>query len=84
MVIRELFYYRYKNVDLIFRGVNDFFKGVEFLKNTDGAKLHQEIMAAGYKALPTEDLNNAAFHYPAYESSLHHHKEKLQQHGLGI
>ena len=77
MVIRELFYYRYKNVDLIFRGVNDFFKGVEFLKNTDGAKLHQEIMAAGYKALPTEDLNNAAFHYPAYESSLHHHKEKL-------
>lgn len=67
-VIRQLFYYRYKNVDLIFRGVEDFFKGVDFLKETDGEKLHQEIMAAGYKAQPLEELS-IPFAYSDYENS---------------
>lgn len=67
-VIRQIFYYRYQNVELIFRGVNDFFKGVNFLKETDGEKLHQEIMAAGYKAKPMEELEEP-FEYPAYERS---------------
>lgn len=67
-VTRQLFYYRYQNVDLIFRGVNDFFKGVRFLKETDGEALHQEIMAAGYKAQPVEALP-VPFDYPAYERS---------------
>lgn len=68
-VVRQLFYYRYQNVELIFRGVNDFFKGADFLKGTDGEKLHQEIMAAGYKAQPVKELP-VPFEYPVYEQSL--------------
>jgi len=67
-VLRELFYYRYQNVELIFRGVNDFFRGVEFLKETDGEQLHQELMAAGYKARPVEELD-IPFEYSTYEHS---------------
>ena len=67
-VVRQLFYYRYQNVELIFRGVNDFFKGADFLRETDGEKLHQEIMAAGYKARPVEELE-MPFEYPMYEQS---------------
>jgi len=67
-VIRELFYYRYQNVELIFRGVNDFFQGTEFLKDTDAERLHQEIMAVGYKARPVEELE-MPFDYGTYERS---------------
>ena len=77
-VIRELFYYRYKNVDLIFRGVNDFFRGVDFLKKTDGEKLHQNIMAAGYKAQPIEELP-VPFEYPVYEHSFSENDGKLHK-----
>lgn len=77
-VLRQLFYYRYKNVDLLFRGVEDFFKGVDFLKETDGEKLHQEIMAAGYKAQPMEDLD-MPFSYPEYEASFDEKEGKLHK-----
>ncbi len=69
-VFREVVYYRYKNVDLLLRGVNDFFDGVDFLKRTDGEKLHKEIMAAGYKAVPVDQLKDAAFRLPSYYASL--------------
>lgn len=69
MVLRELMFYRYKNVELIFRGIEDFFKGVDFLKETDGEALHKEIMAAGYQAKPVTELD-MAFSYPKYEKSL--------------
>lgn len=81
-VLRELFYYRYKNVELLFRGVEDFFKGVDFLKETDGEQLHQEIMAAGYKARPVEELE-IPFEYPVYENSLEE-KESLPRRVLRL
>lgn len=77
-VVRELFYYRYKNVDLIFRGVNDFFRGVDFLKETDGEKLHQDIMAAGYKAQPVESVP-LPFDYPLYERSFRENDKKIHK-----
>lgn len=69
-VARELVYYRYKNIDLILRGVSDFYKGVDFLKATDGEALHKEIMGAGYKGVAIEELENAAFHLPLYMESM--------------
>lgn len=68
-VLREVVYYRYDNAQLIFRGVEDFYKGVDFLRTTDGEKLHKEIMAAGYKAKPVEELD-IPLHLPAYHDSL--------------
>ena len=66
---RELIYYRYKNIKLLFRGVYDFYKGVDFLKSTDGEMLHKEIMQSGYSAVPVENIENAAYRLPKYQQS---------------
>ena len=66
-VLREVFYYRYKNVDLLLQGVEDFLEGVDFLLNTDGEKLHKDIMAAGYKAETMEALGRK-FYISEYEN----------------
>lgn len=78
LVLRQLVYYRYKNIDLIFRGINDFFKGVDFLKNTDGEQLHKEIMDAGYKAQPVEELD-IPFGYSDYHASFAEEEGKLHK-----
>ena len=49
--------YLYAECDLAFRAVEDFCKGPEFLFNTDGEALHKEIMAAGEKLQPLEQLS---------------------------
>lgn len=67
---KEIVYYRYKNVDLLLQGVKDFFAGTDFLKNTDGEKLHKQVMAAGYKAVPVDQIEGAAFRLPSYQASL--------------
>lgn len=67
-IIHEILYFRYKNVDLIIRGVRDFLAGVDWLVQSDGEALHKEIMAAGYKAQPVEDLD-IPFDYLQYEKS---------------
>lgn len=53
---REGYLYRYKNVELYIRGIRDFLKGIDFLEQTEPEQLHKEIMAAGYKAVPAEQL----------------------------
>lgn len=60
--------YRYKNVYLHTRGVSDYLRGTKFLLNTDGEQLHQEIMAAGYKAVPVSEISEP-FHYKDYQAS---------------
>ena len=67
--MREIVYYRYKNVELMVRGVQDYYRGIDFLLNTDGERLHKEIMSFGYKAKPIEELDYA-FHYPDYDNSV--------------
>lgn len=78
MVLRELMYYRYKNVELLFRGVEDFYKGVKFLEETDAEQLHKDVMQAGYRAVPLEQLD-MQFSYPAYQKSLHQQERKLKR-----
>lgn len=68
--VREILYYRYKNIDLLCRGVDDFFKGVDFLKHTDGEALHKEILAAGYQALPMDQLADVAYRAPLLSENL--------------
>lgn len=66
--LREISYYRYKNVDLIIRGVRDFCKGPEWLMQQDSESLHKEIMVSGYKGVDLSELN-IPFDYSLYESS---------------
>lgn len=68
-ITREMAYYRYKNVDLMYKAVEDFYKGIDWLKETDGELLHKEIMNMGYKSIPVEELN-IPFSYNSYDHSL--------------
>lgn len=69
-VAREVAFYRYKHADLIIRGVNDFYKGVDFLLSTDGEKLHKEIMASGYKLVSVNELHNNTLNINDYNDSI--------------
>ena len=70
-VMDEIRLYRYRNANLIMRGVEDFFRGVEWLKEQDGEELHKEVMSQGYKLQYIEDLEDGIqFSYPLYEASL--------------
>ena len=64
----ELYLYRYKNVHLLLRGVEDYLKGVDWMKEIDGENLHQQILQAGYKLQDIEGLGTV-FDYGLYEHS---------------
>ena len=67
----ELRLYRYKNADLLMRGVEDFLRGAAWLGEQDGEALHKDIMAGGYQLRYLEDLEESVqFFYPMYEQSL--------------
>ncbi|MEE0800072.1 MAG: glycosyltransferase [Gemmiger sp.] len=64
-VMGEVNRYRYRNADLLIRGVRDFLKGIDWLKQVDAEALHKEIMAYGYKSVPVEKLD-LPFDYSRY------------------
>lgn len=69
-VYNELFTLRYKNAELLLRGVEDYFRGIDWLKEQDGEKLHKDIMASGYKMQYVDELD-FVFSYPLYERMQH-------------
>lgn len=73
---RECKFYRYKNIDLHTQGVKDYLKGIDFLLETDGEELHKKVMAAGYKAVPVDQIH-IPFNYSVYDRSLHVKLSKL-------
>lgn len=74
-VYSELFTLRYKNVSLLLRGIEDYFRGIDWFKAQDGEKLHKEIMAEGYKLSYIDELD-FEFSYPDYEHMLHIPQDK--------
>lgn len=61
LALREILLYRYKNARLLMRGVEDFLKGVDFFLETDGEKLHKEIMSGGYRMEDPEKLGRKVY-----------------------
>jgi len=55
--LQEIVFYRYQNVYLYLRGVEDFLKGPGWLMEQDGEALHRQIMASGYQPVELEDLD---------------------------
>lgn len=79
-VMEQVRLYRYKNADLLMRGVEDFLRGVNWLAEQDGEALHREIMSEGYKLQYLEDLEEQVqFLYPFYEDSLHAQNPKTRK-----
>lgn len=70
-VMDELRLYRYNNAELLMQGVEDFFKGADWLASQDGEKLHKKVMDGGYKLQYLEEIgSNVQFIYPLYEASV--------------
>lgn len=66
--LREIMFYRYKNVELYLQGIKDFLKGPQWLMQEDGEELHKKVMAAGYKGQELNTLD-MGFDYSVYEAS---------------
>lgn len=49
--------FRYKDVNMTYMAVRDFCRGPEYLKNLDPQEKNRELMDAGYKMLPIDDLS---------------------------
>lgn len=64
----ELYLCRYKNVHLLLQGVEDYLKGVDWMKAIDGENLHRKIIQEGYKFQSIEELGTI-FDYGLYEQS---------------
>lgn len=65
----SLIRYRYDDANLAFTGVEDFLRGVDWLKTTDVEALNTYVMNYTYKA-DTTDKISPAFAHGAYEKSL--------------
>ena len=72
-VLANVVRYRYKDIELIFRGVNDFLDGADGLMRRDAEALHKEIMAASDKFVPVEELD-IHFDDRRYRKNLKKHK----------
>ena len=55
-VIQEAFTLRYKNAELLLNAVEDFLKGIDWLKKQSPEKLNRLIVNKGYALAPVEDL----------------------------
>jgi len=66
---QEIMFYRYKNVDLYIRGIEDFLRGPQWLMKQDGEALHKDIMASGYRAVELKELD-MPFHYPTLDRNI--------------
>lgn len=76
--MREVNTLRYKNAWLLIDGVNDFLKGIDWLKAQDGERLNKQIMEKGYKLQYIDELN-IPFSYPEYEKTINYCESKVHQ-----
>lgn len=56
-VTKQVLHLRYKDAMLCIRAVDDFLKGIDWLKEQDVEALHKEIMDSSYKLEPLENLD---------------------------
>lgn len=59
---KALISYRYDDANLAFTGVEDFLKGVDWLKQTDVEALNQYVLSYTYRAQPISQLNYPVSH----------------------
>lgn len=75
-IARELFLYRYENIQLIFKAYEDFLKGVSFFENTDAELNHKELMRYAPKYKSFNELSRTK--YPFIYLKLHHSFKQLK------
>ncbi|GAA6292038.1 hypothetical protein F220043C3_04720 [Enterocloster asparagiformis] len=73
-IIESLLTYRYKDAELALLGIQDYLKGVDWLKSQDGERLNQAIMQLSYKKVPVNELDYVFVH-GQFEQHLQYMKE---------
>lgn len=66
---------RYKNAHLLTQGIEDYLKGIDWLKTTDAEQLNQEIRENGYKMTSAVELS-FNWKYKDYIDALNYSKPK--------
>ncbi|MGI6494175.1 MAG: hypothetical protein ACOX10_05040 [Candidatus Methanomethylophilaceae archaeon] len=66
----EMTRFRYKNANLLVKGVEDFLKGIDWFRSVDGEDLHKEIISLGYRLDPVSEIN-VGFLYSEFDRLLH-------------
>ena len=56
--LQELLVFRYKNVELMIAGIEDYLKGIDWLKEQDGENLNKEVLRGGYQLVELEELGD--------------------------
>lgn len=77
-MINSILRFRYREVDLIFRGIEDFCKGVNWLKDQDPIELHKEIVQQGYTPVSSAELPYAV-NIPAFWKSFQFGEKKVKR-----
>ncbi len=70
---KQLCLYRYDNMPLVLRAVNDFLAGTDFFLSCDEESLNKELMSTAPKLLPLKDI-------PGWNESLRCDEHKLDKH----
>jgi len=58
-IIKEILFYKYKEAELLLDGVEDYYKGIDWLKVQDPEKLHNEIRKKGYSTQRLEGFDSS-------------------------
>lgn len=66
-IARELLYYRYGNVELVFLAAEHFLRGIPFLRETDAQQLHSEIMKYTPKMLDFNQLSQTEYPFSIFK-----------------
>lgn len=69
-VMEEIYMYRYRDAMLLLDAIEDYLKGIDWLKSTDGEQLHQEILKKSDRFLSREE-SQTFYDEESYQQSLH-------------
>jgi GT2 family glycosyltransferase len=75
---RRVAQYRYRDAHITMIGVEDFLKGIDWLKGQDAEKLHKAIMALEYAKVPVGELDEV-FIYDQYQGSMRYREGRLRR-----
>lgn len=76
--LREVFTLRYRNAWLLLDGANDFFRGIDWMKEQDGEEINRRVMEKGYRLEHMEELP-LPFDYSAYQRTVEFRESKWQR-----
>ncbi len=76
--MREVFTLRYRNAWLLLDGANDFFRGIDWMKEQDGEEINRKVMEKGYRLEHMEELP-LPFDYLAYQRTMEFKESKWQR-----